>query len=208
MAQARIEHKQGKRATVAKIDTSRGYFSLTGEVWEASRRTSDPDYQWSTERNRGEVLTACGAMGDTLAGIFPRLAPLNALHLSSIDTGEPMHGSANGLHWLNGVLDPLGLGPVQYGPTDPGRHGLSTHTPEKCREYLAAHLRVDVGEVDTLTASIVDAWKAEGLNDPGAMAASIRKAGIAANLWAEYYAAQLPRFKREALAGLELIASL
>lgn len=200
-----ITVKQGKRSTtVAIVRTERGYFSLTGEVWEASRKETDPDYRWSDERGRGEVLEQCGAMGDELVKLAPKLAPLNSMHLASIDTGEPMHGAANGLHWLQGVLDPLGLGPVQYGPTT-GNH---PHTPEQCRNFLAKHLRVDVAEVDILTASVVAAWEAEGLNDPGAMAASIRKRGIVGNVWAGYYAAQLPRFKAEALAALELVRSL
>ena len=205
----RLTLKHSKRsATVAIVSTERGYFSLTGEVWRTSRKESDPDYRYSTERNRGEVLEQCGAMGAELAKIAPKLALLHSMHLSSVDTGEPMHGAANGRHWLNGVLDPLGLGPVQYGPTHESYKGATVHTPEQCREHLAAHLRVNVADVDTLTASIVAAWDAEGLNSPDAMAASIRKRGIAANIWAEYYAGQLPRFKAEAAAALELINSL
>lgn len=205
----RLTLKQSKRcAIVAIVSTERGYFSLTGEVCRTSNREHDPDYQYNTERNRGEVMEQCGAMGAELAKIAPKLAPLNSMHLSSIDTGEPIHGSANGLFWLHGVLDPLGLGPVQCGPTQESYEGATVHTPEQCREHLAAHLRVSVADVDTLTASIVAAWDAEGLNSPDAMAARIRKRGIAANIWAEYYAGQLPRFKAEAAAALELINSL
>jgi len=45
-----------------------------------------------------------GACGDRIAAIDPRFAPLNALHLSSAETGEPMHALENGFyHFKNHV---------------------------------------------------------------------------------------------------------
>jgi len=60
----------------ATVTDEGGYFSITGECGGSS-----------------------GAVGDSIAKIFPGLALVNALHLSNCETGEPMHAWANGKYW-------------------------------------------------------------------------------------------------------------
>lgn len=62
------------------------HWSVTGAVYEGNLCVE------------GRLIT-CGAIGDTLAEIWPELAPIAKLHLS-YDDGLPMHCYANGLYWL------------------------------------------------------------------------------------------------------------
>lgn len=180
--------KMGRGRVRAKIRTDR-YFSLTGELYERSRRTSDPDY--TQIDGIGYVMVGGGAMGDELVKIWPKLAPLNALHLSDIETGEPMHGLENGWYWLAGYMTAKGWTPETYGPTMATYPGAMTHTTEKCREYFARMMRVTPADVDTLADRLAPLDKAEG-----------RAEFI---LW---YRDQRPRFRAEALDALALINSL
>lgn len=56
----------------------------------------------------GDVEGGSGAVGDKIAEIDPRFAPLEAMHLSDAETGEPMHAWANADYFARkGKLDVL-----------------------------------------------------------------------------------------------------
>jgi len=60
------------------LETSRGYFSVTGEIGDE----------------------AFGCLHDEILAANPALKDLVALHLSDVMSGEPMHAEANGFYWL------------------------------------------------------------------------------------------------------------
>jgi hypothetical protein len=73
-------------------------FSITGEHWKSEKH-------WRNDWERSGLYSV-GAMGDTLAEVFPELAPLNALHLADAVTGEPMYAFENGwYHYSNENAD-------------------------------------------------------------------------------------------------------
>ncbi len=78
---------------VATISRERGRFSVQGEI-HSSRRA----YELGT----GNPHT-CGCIHDDVLRAFPHLAPIVALHLCDVETGEPMHGPANGWYRLSGA---------------------------------------------------------------------------------------------------------
>src|SRR4051794_18866771 len=83
-----------RRRVVATLDVSRGYFSLTGEVYE-------PHGTWSgAARHRNDrEPDACGQVTDELAAAFPQLRAFARMHLSDVESGEPMHALANGRYF-------------------------------------------------------------------------------------------------------------
>ena len=103
---------------------ARPYFSLTGEEWKSQKH----------KRNGWERsgLQTCGAMGDTLAAVWPELDLVNRLHLAD-DTGAPMYAVENGWYWYT---DRGGRGPSEYERIDGTPH-----------EIAARYLRVDPADL-------------------------------------------------------------
>lgn len=86
------------RAEVRALGEQAPSFSLTGEHWKSERH-----YREGWERSG---LYGLGAMGDTLAELWPHLAPLNALHLANAIDGRPMYAQENGwYHYTQGDHD-------------------------------------------------------------------------------------------------------
>ena len=115
------DYKKGSTITVeAGLHYIQGnsdpYFSVTAEIKEPGHRD----------------ISAGGCLRDEVLFYFPRLAPVVALHLSSID-GTPTYAVANGLYHL-------GFGKWS------------------CRndEYAASHFRISLSEVLSLIESIQD----------------------------------------------------
>ncbi len=77
-------------ATVARSD---GYFSVQGEIHNSRR---------AYELGTGNPHT-CRCIHEDVLSAFPHLAPIVALHLCDVETGEPMHGPANGWYRLSGA---------------------------------------------------------------------------------------------------------
>jgi hypothetical protein len=99
----------------AKIDTSRGYFSVTGEIGTPRQiAKGDP--------------SICGCIHGEIMKAWPKLTPLVALHLSDLD-GVPMHAVENGFHWVSGIHN---VG-AKYAPDQ---------SKEECTQILADHLRI------------------------------------------------------------------
>ena len=67
-----------------RIGDQESYFSVTGAIYEGQRR--EPD--------------SAGCIHEQILTVWPQLAPLVELHLSTAD-GVPMHAEANGWFWLN-----------------------------------------------------------------------------------------------------------
>jgi hypothetical protein len=114
---------------MAKITTDGAYFSITGEISTA------------TERARGDFQEG-GCIHDRLLKAWPDLAPLVAIHLSSVEDGKPMHAEANGWYWLAGWKG--GLGETYHGGNQ-----QPDYTPEKCLAILADHVRLPVSVVES-----------------------------------------------------------
>lgn len=110
-----------------------GYFSLTGEIHDSRRRTSDK-------------ITACGCLHEVILQEWPDLADAEAMHLSNADTGEPMHAAANGWYWYAGAVVEAGMEPPQgagkYIGEKTGGKSYASIFADHCRigESLAAEL--------------------------------------------------------------------
>lgn len=79
-------------------DTTRGYFSVTGEVYE-------PHGTWSGEARfrNGRDCDGAGQCGEIAH--FPEMVPIMRVHLCDME-GVPMHAEANGWYWYElGALD-------------------------------------------------------------------------------------------------------
>lgn len=200
-----LSHTKGRTATVATVSTDRGYFSLTGEVRTPYKGRNPeegsknyPPADGYDDNGKPYEVTQCGAIGDALVKIFPRLAPINAMHLASTVTGEPMHGYANGWHWLRGYLTAYGVPDGQYGPTAKPYGSAKTYTPEQCRDIFASHVRVTQETVEELVRRI----------RAGLIGTEMQWPDEAESIYREWYAGQQARMKAEAVAALELIEAL
>lgn len=76
---------------VVSIERDR-YFSVTVDVYRSQRA-----YEIGGEPH------SCGQMHEDVLRAFPDLAPVVAMHLADVETGEPMHGPANGWYRLGGA---------------------------------------------------------------------------------------------------------
>lgn len=103
---------------VVHVQREAGYFSVTGEVYASER---------AYELGNSGAIHSAGALGEEAVKLFPDLAAVEALHLSDVRTGEPMHAVANGWyrlsgrdmqHDLQGRTRPYG-GPNYYQAPDP-----------------------------------------------------------------------------------------
>lgn len=75
----------------------------------------------------GETVDSGGCIHDEILTVWPELAPVVALHLSD-ENGAPMHAVANALYWA----------------------GLSSFPDAKDVAVLARHLRVGLGDAETI----------------------------------------------------------
>jgi hypothetical protein len=144
------------------------YFSLTGEI-----------------RRYGHV-DCCGCIHDEILRHWPDLEIIRRLHLAYSNTGEPMHGYANGWYWLAGALD--GLGDRYHGDSD--KH--QRRTPEECIKILADHLRMDVAGARFIVETIGKYHEGNSLH-------------VARYIWNQMYTEMLPRFREEAKAGVDFL---
>lgn len=81
---------------VAQIDTSRGYFGISGMLWEKRGTRSG-----RTRYCEGRDFDAGGQITEDILRAFPRLKPLLDLHLSTLN-GVPMHAIENGWYFYQG----------------------------------------------------------------------------------------------------------
>src|SRR4051794_39342573 len=72
-----------RRFIIARLDIDRGYFSLTGELYE-------PRGTWSgkARHRNGRDFDAGGQITEDLLRAFPDLAAFARMHLSDAATGE------------------------------------------------------------------------------------------------------------------------
>lgn len=184
---------------VAKLEQLGGnaqpHFSVTGTIWKGTGPYSDAKD------------IAGGCIHEDILAVWPKLAPLVALHLSDAD-GQPMHAAANGLYWLAGFV-PL---EQEYH----GASGSSAKSPADCLRIAAKHLRISEDDAEALAAQLSTvcgkakagvAMSAEV--SPAAQKEQRKQARIAvAAAMAAYCETQRERWQQEANAGLALIREL
>jgi hypothetical protein len=162
------------------------YFSLTME---------------SRSRNREDQF---GAQHDELTRIWPELAPLAALHLSSID-GVPMHAASNGLYYVQHLI-PGASGRSRFNSsfaTCP--HSTKVKIPDECTQTMADHFRISLNEARGLLVALTVVAEGVGHYERvwGEGSGKVVQAAMAA--WVE---AQKPRWRAEAdacIASLGLV---
>lgn len=117
-----------------------GYFSFTGNVGGGS-----------------------GAVGDRIAKIDPRFAPLNAMHLSDVNTGEPMYALVNGQYYAEqGKSDVLAK---QWRISDLEAEKISKNVifaKEKARQTAAFDLDQEVKRLKRIAAEVQLDTKPDG----------------------------------------------
>ncbi len=156
---AGLHHLQGN---------ARPYFSVTGWIG----------------RTKANLHTG-GCMHSDILRTWPHLAPIVALHLSD-DTGEPMHGLANGWYFLAGYY-PNGAGERYH-----SGNGTPAAFPEECLQVFADHVRIPFADALTLAKQweCADDW-------------------TASKRWfSVWYESQRPRFQSEADAAIALLDTL
>lgn len=167
------------------------YFSVTAMIYTpASRRRHDCD--------------ACGCLHEEILRMWPKLAPIVALHSSDAITGEPMHGEANGFYWLVGALGGL------------GERYHRDRTPDDCLRIFADHCRITLEEAQGIARAVRGAFEDGKRTVATSEVVSERttkemlKVGRACAMrdWKVIYSDMLPRFKREAEAGIALLQKL
>src|SRR5881397_610708 len=85
----------GEGFLVATVDTSRGHFSITGSFYP-----SEAAYRLGNE----DAVFGCGCLHEEIATHIPALRDFIEMHLSDVETGEPMHAESNAAY----RLDPAG----------------------------------------------------------------------------------------------------
>lgn len=78
---------------VTEVRRERGYFAVGADLW-ATKAAFDAG-------NEGAVI-ACGCLHEEVLAAHPELAPLVALHMADLETGEPGQGVSNGWYRLGG----------------------------------------------------------------------------------------------------------
>lgn len=160
---------------------ARPYFSVTGWIGRPE-----------------DFCHTCGCLHSDILRTWPHLAPIVALHLSD-DTGEPMHGLANGWYYLAGYYpngaderDHIGNSPRQHWNADGTFDGYRLSTPEECLQVFADHVRIPFADALTLAKQweCADDW-------------------TASKRWfSVWYESQRPRFQSEADAAIALLDTL
>src|ERR1700752_2920010 len=67
-----------------------GYFSVTADTYSS---------RGAFELGATNAIHSAGCQHDAITAAFPQLAPIVALHMSDVETGEPPHAESNG--WYN-----------------------------------------------------------------------------------------------------------
>ena len=130
--------------------------------WSATGWIYEPHGTWdgAAQKRNGREADLGGAIGDEIARVWPKLAPIVALHLSDTD-GVPMHAEANGWYFYSDGH--LAYELKNYGEDYARRHGTG-------RERAARILRVDEADLpegmdaDEFTEYVDaqrDRWRAE-----------------------------------------------
>ena len=174
-----------------RIGDQEPYFSVTGAIYEGQRR--EPD--------------SAGCIHEQILAVWPQLAPLVELHLSTADGVLPMHAEANGWFWLN--VEPKRTNERLFGYKAPddwmwrwtsprGEYDRNDDAFETDPDgiewaigYVASTLRISRDE-----ARQIREWL---------MAVGPIRAKVDFHAWIE---TQRPRWKQEADAGIALIRSL
>lgn len=118
---------------------------------------------------------ACGCQHDVVLRLWPRLAPVVALHLCD-DNGMPMHAEANGWYQLAGYYG--GAGETYHAGTAKRNFDVPAPadkpwmnyehrvpTPAECLAQWAEHVRVSVTEAYRLA----EAWRPVVIDDMSGM---------------------------------------
>ena len=173
-----------------RIGDQESYFSVTGAIYEGQRR--EPD--------------SAGCIHEQILTVWPQLAPLVELHLSTAD-GVPMHAEANGWFWLN--VEPKRTNERLFGYKAPDNWMWRWTSPRA--EYDGND---DAFETDSLGSEWAIGYVASTLRISRDEARQIRewlmavgpiRAKVDFHAWIE---AQRSRWKQEADAGIALIRSL
>jgi hypothetical protein len=183
-------------------ETQPAYFSVTGSITQTA---------FGRESDRGG-----GCIHDEILRYWPKLKPIVALHLSSLE-GIPMHGEANGWYDLVGYYGGLG---EQYHVGNSDRHFPITPpadkpwcnteyrkpTPTECLSIFADHVRLPMAEARIIADRIIGhnpdllkLWHQLPVAEAKAQRQTIRE------LWKAEYAAMLPRWAAEAEAAKALL---
>jgi hypothetical protein len=179
-----VREINGEMSTITAT-TENGYFSVT-----------------CSGKNFG------GCMHDEIAEVAPELIPLIKLHLSNVDTGEPLYAVKNGFYWLAGAEELKG---EKYH----GGNGWDTRTPQECIETLSKHIRETPGATSFHVMTIMhqakntakaNDWKIPGTND---ICQNKSIAQYARKRWTSWVADKYTsRWKQEAEDGLKLMKEL
>lgn len=154
----------------------RPYFTVTGEIYKGHREI------------------AGGCLHREIAAVYPRLAPIIALHLSD-DNGTPMHAAANSWYQLAGYFGGAGEryhagnGKSQHWLPDGTFNGYRPSTPEECLQAFAAYVRISVDDARAYAEAIryEHDWK------------------IARHLFDAWIVSQAERWQQEANAAIALL---
>jgi hypothetical protein len=178
-------------ACLHKIGEQRPYFSVTGEITTPESR-----------RRRDSEMAGC--IHDHILHLWPRLAPVIAMHLSD-DTGAPMHAAANAWYSLAGYYantdDRYHAGNSQRNfpraTIDPALPWDTTEyrypTPEECLQSFAEDVRLPLEEARSVAVSL-GSWRDDWM-----------QARVQFDRWIE---TQRPRWQREADAATALLDTL
>lgn len=137
-----IKAKSFDRLFNITVDLSRGYFSITGKMYEY------------TDKDEDRFLIAAGAIADDFAKYKRQYKDLCDMHLRNLD-GSPMHALANSCYYLDRVVAgeasfrDVALSHFQINADElnnllsiykmEGRTGVSTYIDNTLRQRWQAH---------------------------------------------------------------------
>ena len=110
------------------IETVNNYFSITGELWSSERT-------FKSRNDRYFLMGGC--IHELISKYFPKLRPIIALHLSSLE-GVPMYALENGFYHYETMM-----GVAKY-------HKVEEGDKEKYFTVLCEHLRISPDELNVL----------------------------------------------------------
>jgi hypothetical protein len=122
-----------------------GYFSVTADIYSSKR---------AFDLGSTNTIHSAGCQHERVLEAFPELAPIVALHLADVRTGEPMHAQANGWYFYRASREDFPRG--EYEPTvydhSLDERGLP-HTDEGRRRYcyLSACRTLRVDEIPAVS---------------------------------------------------------
>ena len=140
---------------------------------------------------KGGQMTMCGACHDAATEVWPELGPLIALHLSNARTGEPLYADDNGWYWFAGANG--GLGENHHGASG----DTPKHTTNQCFQFLALHLRLDLGTIICYSEVL--------LRTANACCVGKTPHEEARKLFNDWIDAQRPRWQQEAQIAIKFI---